>query len=137
MQDGLKNLDDRSYLFGENAYYVEELYARYLKNPESVSDRWRAYFSAIQDGVSLAQEREAAAMRTPGRVPPAAPKVPSVALTRDTLKQAAVLRLINVYRVRGHQQADIDPLRLRPRPAVPDLDPEFHNLSEGDMDTVF
>jgi 2-oxoglutarate dehydrogenase E1 component len=129
--------DDRSYLFSENAYYVEELYARYLKNPESVSDRWRAYFSAIQDGIPLAQEREAAAMRTPGRVPPASPNVSSVALTRDTLKQAAVLRLINVYRVRGYQQADIDPLRLRPRPAVPDLDPEFHNLGEGDMDTMF
>ncbi len=132
--------DDRSYLFGENAYYIEELYARYLDNPEAVSESWRTYFSAIQDGSPLSEERRAAAhaaLAVPQRVTPVSPAPASVSLTADTLKQAAVLRLINVYRVRGHQQADIDPLRLRPRPAVPDLDPRFHNLGETDMDTVF
>src|SRR5699024_8446401 len=52
-------------------------------------------------------------------------------------KQAGVLRLINYYRMRGHQVADLDPLGLyEPRP-VPDLDPAFHGLGEADMDKVF
>src|SRR5699024_12736572 len=52
-------------------------------------------------------------------------------------KQAGVLRLINYYRVRGHQNADLDPLGLYQPEAVPDLDPAFHGLGEADMDTVF
>jgi 2-oxoglutarate dehydrogenase E1 component len=130
-----RDLQDRSYLFSENAPYVEELYTRYLNDPTSVSESWRRYFAAIEQRVvpesrrplpqALLQEALAAATPTP-----------TVSLN-TALKQAAVLRLINVYRVRGHQQADVDPIRLRSRPPVPDLDPAFHNLGEGDMDTVF
>jgi 2-oxoglutarate dehydrogenase E1 component len=52
-------------------------------------------------------------------------------------RQAAALRLINAYRVRGHEVAQLDPLGLWQRPPVPDLDPGFHGLGESDMDTVF
>ena len=114
-----------SYLFSENAYYIEDLYSRYLKDPNAVPEAWRDYFTTIQDGIPDA--RDAAAV----------PKTSAPSPVVDALKQTAALRLITVYRVRGHQQADVDPLRLRPRPPVPDLDPAFHNLSEADMDTVF
>jgi 2-oxoglutarate dehydrogenase E1 component len=126
--------EDPSYLFSENAYYIEDLYARYLKDPNAVPEAWRDYFTTIQDGIPDA--REAAAMRTT-TAPAAAPKTSAPSPAVDALKQTAALRLITVYRVRGHQQADVDPLRLRPRPPVPDLDPAFHNLSEADMDTAF
>jgi 2-oxoglutarate dehydrogenase E1 component len=128
--------EDRTCLFSENAYYIEDLYARYLKDPNAVSQAWRDYFTNIQDGIPDAREAAAAAMRT-ARTPAAAPRTTAPSTSVDALKQTAVLRLITVYRVRGHQQADVDPLRLRPRPPVPDLDPAFHNLSEADMDTVF
>ncbi|MGB0713657.1 MAG: 2-oxoglutarate dehydrogenase E1 component, partial [Gammaproteobacteria bacterium] len=52
-------------------------------------------------------------------------------------KQASVLRIINAFRVRGHQQAAIDPIDYRPLGEVPDLDPTFHGLTEQDLDTVF
>ncbi|OQX44210.1 MAG: 2-oxoglutarate dehydrogenase E1 component, partial [Candidatus Sedimenticola endophacoides] len=52
-------------------------------------------------------------------------------------KQAAVLRLINAWRVRGHQHAALDPLQLHQPEPVPDLDPAFHRLGDADMDTVF
>ncbi len=45
--------------------------------------------------------------------------------------------MINAYRVRGHQAADIDPLNLMQREPIPDLDPRFHELSEADFDTTF
>jgi 2-oxoglutarate dehydrogenase E1 component len=48
-----------------------------------------------------------------------------------------VLRLINGYRVRGHQNANLDPLKLRPQPAVPDLDPAFLQLDRLDPATHF
>ncbi|MFQ6021506.1 MAG: 2-oxoglutarate dehydrogenase E1 component [Acidiferrobacterales bacterium] len=135
-----ENVEHQSYLFSENAYYIEELYARYLQDANAVSEPWRTCFDAIQDGRPDARAREAAAAaatRRPETSWPAPDKAPSISLSTDALKQAAVLRLINVYRVRGHQQAAIDPLRLRPRPIVPDLDPAYHNLGEDDMATVF
>ena len=52
-------------------------------------------------------------------------------------KQAAVSRLIQVYSLRGHQIADLDPLGLwqRSTPAVMKLD--FLGLDETELDTEF
>ncbi len=36
--------------FGFNTGYVEELYAQYLENPESVSERWREFFADYKPG---------------------------------------------------------------------------------------
>ena len=52
-------------------------------------------------------------------------------------KQVRVLRMINAFRVRGHQHAAIDPLGLMEREQVPDLDLHFHELSAADLDTTF
>ncbi|MDX1487786.1 MAG: 2-oxoglutarate dehydrogenase E1 component, partial [Acidiferrobacterales bacterium] len=124
-----KDLQDRSYLSGDNAAYVEDLYNRYLNDPTSVGESWRSYFARIEERALGAAPEPLAA-----RVDPS----PASTVSLDTaLKQAAVLRLINVYRVRGHQQADVDPIKLRSRPPVPDIDPTFHNLGEADMETVF
>jgi 2-oxoglutarate dehydrogenase E1 component len=130
-----RNLQDRSYLFSENAPYVEDLYTRYLNDPASVSESWRRYFAAIEQR-TVAESPPALPQTLLQGARAAAPPAPAVS-SNAALKQAAVLRLINVYRVRGHQQADVDPIRLRSRPPVPDLNPTFHNLGEGDMDTVF
>jgi hypothetical protein len=44
----MRQFQVNSYLFGGNAPYVEELYERYLDNPGSVPERWRAYFDQMQ-----------------------------------------------------------------------------------------
>jgi 2-oxoglutarate dehydrogenase E1 component len=54
----------------------------------------------------------------------------------DAIKQAAVARLIQSWRERGHLLADIDPLGSR-RPAHPELDPSAHGLSIWDLDRSF
>jgi len=36
--------------FGFNSGYVEDLYAQYLENPESVSERWREFFADYKPG---------------------------------------------------------------------------------------
>ncbi|MGH8481036.1 MAG: 2-oxoglutarate dehydrogenase E1 component, partial [Nevskiaceae bacterium] len=52
-------------------------------------------------------------------------------------KQAAVLRLINYHRVRGHQAARLDPLGLAPPQKIADLELAHHHLSDADFDTTF
>src|SRR5207302_25537 len=39
---------DNSYLYGANASFIEDLYEKYLVNPQSVAEAWREYFDRIQ-----------------------------------------------------------------------------------------
>ncbi len=124
---------------GVSSGYVEAVYEEYLKNPDAVDESWRNYFRGLGEAeqaevahrpirssfVKMAKERARRARRGEAMNPEAAEK------------QAAVLRLINYYRVRGHQAANLDPLGLTKGPHVPDLEPAFHGLGEQDMDTVF
>src|SRR5207248_7716689 len=52
-------------------------------------------------------------------------------------KQAHVQRLINMYRVRGHLLANLNPLGEGEILTHPELDPAFHGLSVWDLDRPF
>jgi multifunctional 2-oxoglutarate metabolism enzyme len=52
-------------------------------------------------------------------------------------KQARVFQLINIYRVRGHLIADLDPLRQKPPEIHPELDPLTYGLSIWDLEREF
>ena len=127
---------------GQNAAFVEMYYEQFLEDPESVEPSWRAYFRNIQDQNAereiahsdvVAKFEALARDRRPGTVVVADGGFDA----RAAEKQAAVLRLINYYRVRGHQVARLDPLGLAPIDLIRDLDPAFHGLTAADMDTVF
>ena len=141
----MRQFQVNSYLFGGNAPYVEELYERYLDNPGSVPDKWRAYFDQMQlvpaaDGSassrdvahapiveSFAQRAKAGAFQ-----PKVAPTDLSVAR-----KQVHVQSIIAAYRFLGNRWANLDPLQRQERPAIPELEPGFYDLTEADMDTAF
>jgi multifunctional 2-oxoglutarate metabolism enzyme len=52
-------------------------------------------------------------------------------------KQAHVLRLINMYRVRGHLLANLNPLGGGEVLSHPELDPAYHGLTVWDLDREF
>lgn len=52
-------------------------------------------------------------------------------------KHLKVWRLINMYRVRGHLIADLDPLRAQPPHIHPELDPVSYDLSLWDNDREY
>jgi 2-oxoglutarate dehydrogenase E1 component len=54
----------------------------------------------------------------------------------EVAKEAAVLQLINAYRVRGHLIADLDPLGAEPH-YHPELDPATYGLTLWDLDREF
>jgi 2-oxoglutarate dehydrogenase E1 component len=56
--------------------------------------------------------------------------------TTEIAKEAAVLQLINAYRVRGHLIADFDPLGHEPA-YHPELDPATYGLTIWDLDREF
>ena len=44
----MKEFLNSSYLFGGNAPFIEDLYEKYLANPQSVPEEWREYFDRMQ-----------------------------------------------------------------------------------------
>jgi 2-oxoglutarate dehydrogenase E1 component len=56
--------------------------------------------------------------------------------TEEIVKQAKVLQLINLYRVRGHLIADLDPLGSKTQYHA-ELDPSSYNLTIWDLDRQF
>ena len=56
----------------------------------------------------------------------------------DELKKELMVRsLINMYRVRGHLIARLDPLETEPRQMRADLDPEQYGVGPDDLDRAF
>jgi len=145
MHEGIMELMWKSsHLSGGNLAYVEDLYETYLRDPNEVSQEWREEFDKlprIKESVTpdiphsivrehflyLSKNQRATQQQLPA----------SGISSEHEKKQVRVLRMINAFRVRGHQIAKIDPLGLMQREDVPDLDLHFHELSAADLDTTF
>ncbi len=56
---------------------------------------------------------------------------------QKAVKQAHVQSLVNMYRVRGHLIADLDPLSAERRPLHAELDPNSYGLTIWDLDREF
>jgi 2-oxoglutarate dehydrogenase E1 component len=131
---------ESSPLQGANAAYVEWLYEQYLAEPGSVPVEWQRYFGTlgadtpdvahgpIVRAVGKRVRAQAARALVSGAGAPDAPA---------SEKQAAVSRLIQVYSLRGHQIADLDPLGLWERPVPTVLRLDFLGLDDGDMAREF
>jgi len=141
MSNSLKDQLASTPLFGGNASAVESLYEQYLEQPDSVAQEWRDYFAAMGDPdteISHSEIREQLLQESQeGRKAGRILKASSGKASTSGEKQAAVSRLIQVYSLRGHQIADLDPLGLMERrmPGVLKLD--YLGLTESDMDTEF
>src|SRR5579864_9450516 len=146
----MSEIDPNSFLSGTNAAFIAELYARYLENPSAVDESWRRFFGELSDpppavekqlnGPAWSRERHriigngmanghGAAVATP-EAGPADP---------DTIRRAAIdsiraLQLIRSYRVRGHLEANLDPLGLMKIEPHPELHPATYGFTEADYD---
>jgi 2-oxoglutarate dehydrogenase E1 component len=138
----LKEFLNSSYLFGGNAPFIEELYEKYLANPQSIPEEWRDYFDRMQhlpgatdkdvahapvveSFVQRAKRGEFTGRRTLAAEP----------VTPERLQVAALL-LVTAYRIAGARWATVDPLKRVPRPGIPELEPAYYDLKEADLDQV-
>src|SRR5574338_670456 len=140
MASVMRQFLDTSYLFGGNAPFIEDLYEKYLANPQSVPEQWRDYFDRMQvlpgsgvkdvarapveqSFVERAKRGELSSQRTLPREPVAPERL-----------QVAALLLVTAYRISGSRWATVDPLKRMPRPSQPELEPAFYDLTEADLD---
>src|SRR5229473_1171519 len=140
MANVMRQFLDNSYLYGANATFIEDLYEKYLVNPQSVAEEWREYFDRIQvlpgsaakDVAhapvveSFVQRAKAGQLGGPARTLPVEPVTPE-------RPQVAALLLVTAYRIAGSRWATVDPLKRMPRPSIPELEPGFYDRSEADL----
>ncbi|ASG04140.1 MULTISPECIES: 2-oxoglutarate dehydrogenase E1 component [Vibrio] len=130
---------ESSHLAGANATYVEDLYELYLSDPDLVSEEWKRVFDGLPAQADNVVEQPHSRVRDYFRRLAKETKHYNVQVSDPDVdaKQVRVLQLINAYRFRGHEAAQLDPLGLWQRPLVAELDPAFHNLNEGDFEETF
>src|SRR6185503_8120649 len=140
MSSVMRQLLDNSYLFGGNAPFIEDLYEKYLANPQSVPDLWREYFDRMQvlpgstvKDVARAPVEESFVQRAKRGEFAAQRTLPAEPLTPERLQVAALL-LVTAYRISGARWATVDPLKRMARPPQPELEPGFYDLAEADLD---
>ncbi|MGQ0584231.1 MAG: 2-oxoglutarate dehydrogenase E1 component [Reyranella sp.] len=153
--------EQTSFLFGANAPFIEELYARYQGDPNAVDRDWQTFFSALAEekadvlaetrGASWAPngvrvigaadlEAKAPANRNvKGGNGAAAAPAPFAGKTEAEIRAAAhdtsrAFLLIRSYRIRGHLEADLDPLGLVRQERHRELDPATYGFGEADWE---
>jgi 2-oxoglutarate dehydrogenase E1 component len=111
-------MDKFSQVGNQEIAAIEELYASYLADPESVDASWKNFFAGFEFA------RKNFSDQNPS---PHDDKID---------KEFAILNLIHGYRQRGHLFTKTNPVRSR-RKYLPTLDIENFGLQKSDLDTVF
>lgn len=138
----MQKLWDTAYLSADNADYVDELYERYLTDPNAIPEEWRNYFQTLPINGSVVADVAHSTIRdyfiARAKNQQRSQPLASTTVTSDhEKKQVNVLRLIQVYRLQGHQLANLDPLGLWQRPVPEALKLQNNSLAEADLETIF
>ncbi len=152
---------ETSFLYGGNAAFVEDLYAKWAADPNSVAPSWQAFFASLLDGKSDVARAAAKPAWTSPTAPAVRPdwmsaidglwpaveaklgkaiadKKPTASVDEvraATLDSLRAIMMIRAYRMRGHLKANLDPLGLATTPGdASELDPSTYGFAEPDFD---
>lgn len=139
----MEKFSSSSHLFGNNAVFAEELYAKYLDNPASVDSDWAKYFASLGDRQEDVKQAVIGASWKPyGN------RVIGVQLEEDlkkikandsTFDASLIVRsirsvsLIDAFRTYGHTNVMLDPIGIVMPKYHPELDYRSHGLMEEDL----
>ena len=128
-----ENVDLSSLLTGENANYIDTLYLQWQEEPTSVSPEWRELFQEW-DRDEEDNEKNEKITAAPNHRRSIFSGTTQVNPQEVAYRQARVAQLINAYRVRGHTEAQIDPLGRKVIEPHPELRLDYYGLTEDDLD---
>ena len=118
---------------GTSSAYADAQYLAWQRDPASVHSSWASYFASGAFALPPQLGGAPAAGAAAAQVPAGDAESTLQGLTgADT---ARAMHLIAAYQRRGHERADLDPLRLAgDRPRLRDLDPATYGFEPGDAD---
>ena len=125
---------ESSHISGGHSAYLENMYELYLENPDQLSSEWVVFFDNLEpkgiNGNRVSHKQIVDEFKNLSRSANLSENIPDA-------RQSKVIRLIQSYRNRGHQKANLDPLGIMDRAEIEDLDLEFHGLSKKDLSDEF
>lgn len=124
-------MDKFSYLSNADVSAVEDLYQRYIDNPESVEEGWAKFFAGFEFARKNYEEDD---LKSTSAASNGQTAVFEPNLNFD--KEFKVLNLINGYRTRGHLFTKTNPVRDR-RKYTPTLEIENFGLAQEDLKQKF
>ena len=95
---------DYSVLTGDNRAFLEELYQSFSENDGILDANWRSLFSNLNNGSKQDEKPQDTLSLTSGAALPKG----------ETIRNMALLALLDAYRKTGHLAASLDPLNLTP-----------------------
>ena len=148
-----------SFLSKSNSSYIEQMYDKFCDNPNTVPDSWKQYFEGISDGKELTREKKKVSwepnkLKSYSSIDPdiyekfipeklnyvleekiktennASSIEGSEISTKDSVR---AIMMIRAYRIRGHLNADLDPLQLLKKEYASELDPKTYGFSDKDL----
>ena len=136
-----------SFLAANNSEFINEFYADYLSNPETLPESWRQFFEGLSDEQKLVYDD----LKGPSWSPEKKNKKiifieqsqknkdenKSFEINLDSAKQATkdsvrAIMLIRAYRIRGHLISSLDPLSLLKKEEHLELRPETYGFTKKD-----
>ena len=150
-----------SFLSKSNSSYIEQMYEKFCHDPNQLPDSWKQYFDALGEEKELINKESSGASWAPKKIKSNVdidldsyekfipsnlsysieekikkekPQSSSIELEQSTKDSVRAIMMIRAYRIRGHLQADLDPLGLIKKENCPELLPETYGFTENDLD---
>ena len=135
-----------SFLTGLNSEFINEFYADYISDPESLPDSWKSFFDGLSDdqkiiyedikGPSWSPEKKYKNLTSIKEIKKNIEKE-SIDMNMDIVKQSSkdsvrAIMLIRAYRIRGHLIANLDPLSIQEKKEHLELKPETYGFKKKD-----
>ena len=135
-----------SFLAGNNSEFINEFYADYISDPNSLPEGWKNFFDGLSEDEKLIYDN----LKGPSWSPEKKIKKPLAKITNNevsgeksselnsrSIKEASkdsvrAIMLIRAYRIRGHLIANLDPLSIQEKKEHPELKPESYGFKKSD-----
>ena len=135
-----------SFLAGNNSEFINEFYADYISDPNSLPESWRKFFEGLSDDEKIIYDnlngpswsREKKITRHSSSLKQNTQISESKEYNFKSIKQASkdsvrAIMLIRAYRIRGHLIANLDPLSIQKKEEHPELKPENYGFTNKDF----
>ena len=135
-----------SFLAGSNSEFINEFYADYITDPNSLPESWRKFFDGLSEnekliydnikGPSWSPKKKLKQIKFSKNIKEKDNKINSN-IDLEAVKQASkdsvrAIMLIRAYRIRGHLIANLDPLSIQKKEEHTELKPETYGFDKKD-----
>jgi len=132
-----------SFLHGVNSPFIEELYLKYLNEPEKIPESWLKFFEGLGDDKEIIKKeilgpswsRKKKDILKEKEIdkfvfPDEETYIGKEKYEKEKEQSVKAIALIRAYRIRGHLIASLDPLGMMERKYLEDLHPADHGFKK-------